>query len=139
MDLPTNYCVSPTFNIGGLAPYYTDSELRAIPFQEGGIEPNQPGSEEDSNEEGPREPENNSIENDNSLGGSAFGSILIPPTLNCVDFNPRQDSQRRDEVIIQNQTQRFKTTNNQGKPTATSEQEKSDTQKNLITLLTRLP
>ena len=97
-------------------------------------EPNQLGSEEDNNEEGPREPENNIIENDNSLGGSAFGSVLIPSTLNRDDFNPCQDSIRRDEVIIQNQTRRFKTTNNQGKPAATLEQEKSNTQQNLINL-----
>ena len=32
LDLPSIYGVSPTFNIGDLAPYYTDLELRSIPF-----------------------------------------------------------------------------------------------------------
>ena len=57
VDLPFSYDVSPTFNIGDLAPYYTDLELRSIPFQEGGIEPNQLGSDEGSYKDS-REPEN---------------------------------------------------------------------------------
>ncbi|XP_021766991.1 uncharacterized protein LOC110731437 [Chenopodium quinoa] len=35
VDLGGKYGVSSTFNVGDLAPYYNDEELRAIPFEEG--------------------------------------------------------------------------------------------------------
>lgn len=43
--LLAHYGVSSTFNIGDLAPYNEDLELRAIPFQEEKIKPNQSASE----------------------------------------------------------------------------------------------
>ena len=51
--------------------------------------------------------------------------------MNHDDFNSSQDSQGSDELIIKNQSRRFKAANNQGKPAATSEQEKSDTQQKI--------
>ena len=107
MGLPNNYGVSPTFNIGDLAPYYTDLELRAIPFQEGGIEPNQLGSYEDSNND-PRKPIDNNSSKDNNnrsnVVGSdsddhALGPVLRPSTLNLDDLSSSQDSPRKGELI----------------------------------------
>ena len=45
IDLPAEYGISSTFNIGDLTPYLGDTELRAIPFQEEGNEPIPNGSE----------------------------------------------------------------------------------------------
>ena len=40
VDLGGKYGVSSTFNVGDLAPYHDDEELRAIPFEEGEDDPN---------------------------------------------------------------------------------------------------
>lgn len=50
IDLPEGIGVSPTFNIGDLAPYLGDNELRAIPFQQGGNEPPWDGDEDEAQE-----------------------------------------------------------------------------------------
>ena len=58
----------------------------------------------------------------------------MPSTLNRDDSNSSQDSQGSDELIKGNQIQKFETTNKQGKPTNTSNHEKSDIQQILITM-----
>ena len=44
VDLPEEYYVSDTFNIGDLLPYEGKLELRPILSEEGGVEPNVHGS-----------------------------------------------------------------------------------------------
>ena len=78
----------------------------------------------------------NSIENDHNLSdsvstfGSTFGPALSPLALNIDVFNSSQDSQRKDELIMESQIQK----NKQEKPTAATDQEKSDMQQSLINL-----
>jgi hypothetical protein len=48
VDLGGKHGVSSTFNVGDLAPYYDDEELRTIPFEEG--EDDQNGQESESQE-----------------------------------------------------------------------------------------
>ena len=106
VDLPSSYGVSPTFNIGDLAPYYPDLELRAIPLQEGGIEPNQLGSEEDNNKSS--RCNNNQGNNKGHIEVSDISNPkldLNPSSSNNDDSNSDQDSPRGVKTIKEAQMQ----------------------------------
>ena len=48
VDLPEEYNISSTFNIGDLKSYHGNTKLRTILPQEGGVEPIMPGSNLDT-------------------------------------------------------------------------------------------
>ena len=121
VDLPSSYGVSPTFNIGDLAPYYTDLELRAIPFQEGGIEPNHLGLEEGSNNDS-RTPRNNNNKGNNItknnrnhidvsevLSDDSEFTHTRPSSMNNDEFNASQNNQEKGKLTMKKQIQELET------------------------------
>ena len=112
--------------------------MRAIPFQEGGIEPNQLGSD-------PREPmnSNNNKRNSNKKSNRNHSDVsdevsngsdpthTMPSSMNLDEFNASQDSQEKEELIMEKQIQKLETSNKQERPT---EATKSDMQQILINI-----
>ena len=103
------FCIFPFF----LASWHTIVGFHQVKDVIGEIEPNQPGSEEDSNEdsiEGLEDPKNN--------------NSIATASLTLEGFQHSQDIQGSDDLIKENQMQEFKATREQGKPaTAAAQQE----------------
>ena len=125
--MPTSYGVSSTFNIGDLAPYHEEYELRTIPFQEGGIEPSQGSGCNNESQEYPSNT-SNVMNNTLELEASELASDSeLASILNKKDFQCNTYIQGNDELIKGNQIQMNEATKEQN-PTEIS---KTDQQQSL--------
>lgn len=98
--LPDSYGVSSTFNVGDLAPYHQESELRTIPFQQEGIEPNTDGSGATQTPRQASAPEITSVHHSEETLAPNLGNMEPAPNQDMGEFIMKLDTRSNQEKTL---------------------------------------